>query len=78
MEKMTIYFKDGNLIELNENSLTTLTNDNLTVTTKASSEDDDGNPVVVTTTQFYSLGTIDRLVKINKTVKFDFEDVSTK
>jgi len=75
---MTIYFKDGNLIELNENSLTTLTNDNLTVTTKASSEDDDGNPVVVTTTQFYSLGTIDRLVKINKTVKFDFEDVSTK
>ena len=75
---MTIYFKDGNLTELDENSLTTLTSDNLTVTTKASSEDDEGNPIVITTTQFYSLDTIDRLVKINKTVKFDFKNVSNK
>ena len=75
---MTIYFKDGNLTELDENSLTTLTSDNLTVTTKASSEDDEGNPIVITTTQFYSLDAIDRLVKINKTVKFDFKNVSNK
>ena len=77
MEKITVYFKSGDFIEFNDGPSHIISSNNLLITYKSTENNDTNEPLLVTTTKLFSLDSIDKIVKINKTRKFE-EHVSNK
>lgn len=78
MEKITIYFRSGDVKEYTGKlTSTSLTGNNLMVTEKETTKTEEGD-LLVTTTKLYSLDTIDRIVKITPTKTFEYTYASDK